>query len=391
MKLAHTADLHLGFRQHDRLMPDGTNQREADIARAFTAQIDKLIELKPDIVVIAGDVFHLVRPPTRAILHAFRQFRRLKEAIQEVVVVAGNHDLPMTTSAGCILPLFEEIGVRVIDRQIERLHLFGGELQLLCVPDIHGNPRPPLRPEPGSKYRVLLLHGEIAGVIPAHTLERMAVEIPVKDLHSEEWDYIALGHYHQYQQVGPNAYYSGSLEYTSTNFWAELEDGKSAGKGFVLRDLDTGAHEFIRLEPQRGVLDFPEFSAQGMTAAEVDARMAELVNSVDGGLEGKIVRMRINHIPRSLLSELDQKQLRDFKRSAFNFRLVTAKAEAAVNVRGTAPMIKGRRESLPDKLKAFITDPAREAPPDIDKNAVAALGLKYLDEASAVLLQEEKK
>ena len=34
MKLAHLADLHLGFRQYDRQTARGGNQREADVAEA---------------------------------------------------------------------------------------------------------------------------------------------------------------------------------------------------------------------------------------------------------------------------------------------------------------------------------------------------------------------
>ncbi len=70
MRLVHIADIHLGFRQYQRQTPTGINQREADVALALQRVIDKIIELKPDLVLIAGDVFHTVRPPNPAILHA---------------------------------------------------------------------------------------------------------------------------------------------------------------------------------------------------------------------------------------------------------------------------------------------------------------------------------
>ena len=44
MKLAHLADLHLGFRQFDRQTPRGTNQREADVAEVFRRAVDDLLE-----------------------------------------------------------------------------------------------------------------------------------------------------------------------------------------------------------------------------------------------------------------------------------------------------------------------------------------------------------
>ena len=50
MRLVHLSDLHLGFRQYQRLTPRGINQREADVAQSFTRAIDKIIELAPEIV-----------------------------------------------------------------------------------------------------------------------------------------------------------------------------------------------------------------------------------------------------------------------------------------------------------------------------------------------------
>jgi DNA repair exonuclease SbcCD nuclease subunit len=57
MRLVHLADIHLGFRQYQRQTPAGINQREADVATSMRRVIDKVIELKPDLVLIAGDVF----------------------------------------------------------------------------------------------------------------------------------------------------------------------------------------------------------------------------------------------------------------------------------------------------------------------------------------------
>jgi DNA repair exonuclease SbcCD nuclease subunit len=57
VRIAHLADLHLGFRQYHRLTPGGINQREADVANAFRAAVDGLIAARPDVVLFAGDIF----------------------------------------------------------------------------------------------------------------------------------------------------------------------------------------------------------------------------------------------------------------------------------------------------------------------------------------------
>src|SRR5688572_32463740 len=115
MRLVHLSDLHLGYRQYQRLTTHGFNQRELDVARTFQRAIDQVIALRPDLVLIAGDVFHSSRPTNAAILHAFRQFLRLRTALPHapVVMVAGDHDTPRTTDSGSIMGLFEQIGVSV--------------------------------------------------------------------------------------------------------------------------------------------------------------------------------------------------------------------------------------------------------------------------------------
>ena len=81
-----------------------------------------------------------------------------------------------------------------------------------------------------------------------------------------EWSYVALGHFHVYREIAPNAYYSGSIEYTSANAWGELVEERQAGvpgKGFIERDLDTGAHTFHPIDHARRLVDLPTVSARG--------------------------------------------------------------------------------------------------------------------------------
>ena len=70
MKIAHLADLHLGYRAYHRSTSRGVNQREADVADAVRRAVAQVAELRPDLVLIAGDVFHAVRPSNTAIAEA---------------------------------------------------------------------------------------------------------------------------------------------------------------------------------------------------------------------------------------------------------------------------------------------------------------------------------
>src|SRR3954465_6974651 len=232
MRLVHLSDLHLGFRQYQRLTPGAINRRGGDVARAFQTAIDRTIELRPDLVLIGGDVFHNVRPTNPAIVHAFLQFSRLPAPVPDtpVVIVAGNHDTPRSAETGSILRLFRELGIHVAFSDPERFSFANQGVAVLAVPDVPGK-RPSFTPDPHARYNVLLLHGEVQGMLPAHVAfaDRAALEIPLSEIGAAAWDYVALGHYHVYRQIEANAFYSGSIDYTSANTWGELYEERVAG------------------------------------------------------------------------------------------------------------------------------------------------------------------
>jgi DNA repair protein SbcD/Mre11 len=386
VRLVHLSDLHLGYRQYQRLTPVGINQREADVARSFELVIGRIIQLRPDVVVIGGDVFHNVRPTNAAILHGFRQFSRLTRELPDtpVVMIAGNHDTPRAAETGGILRLFASLGIYVVDREPQRLSFPEHDLSILAVPDVPGT-RPAFTPDVAARHNVLLLHGEVQGMLPAHlaTAERAAVEITPEELGARNWSYVALGHYHVYREVAPNAFYSGSIDYTSANPWGELWEEREIGirgKGFIEHDLATGAHRFHDIPPSRPLVDLPPISARGLTVQEVDARILAAVESIPGGLDEKIVRVVVHDLPRHIARELDHKQLRELKRRALHFQLDTRRPEVVRNSAQGAPM---RRPSLADVVREKLQSRVIES--DIDRAQLVELGLRYLREAESVV------
>lgn len=382
MRLVHLSDLHLGFRQFQRQTSSGINQREADVAAVFRSAIDTVIGLNPDLVLIAGDVFHNVRPSNPAILHAFTQFSRLAQALPDaiVVVVAGNHDTPRAVETGCILRLFAPLGFHVVDTEARRLAFPERGLSVLAVPDAVGV-RVAFDPDPDFACNVLVLHGEVAGVVPVSPTdsERAAVQIPPEALGAARWSYIALGHYHVFRELAPNAFYSGAIEYTSTNVWGELQEERSAGvpgKGLVEYDLDSGRRTFHPLRPARPLMDLPVISARGLAAADLDAVIRAHVEGIPGGVDDRIVRQIVRDLPRHVARELDHRVLREYKRRAVHFHLDTRRPEL---VRRSASGSPGRRPSLADTVRDKLW--SRVLPADVDRDALVELGLRYLREA----------
>ncbi len=395
MKLAHLADVHLGFRQFYRQTPQGINQREADVANAFRQAMTDVAEAKPDLVVIAGDFFHSVRPTNLAILHAFNQLRRLRDALPAVpvIIVAGNHDTPRSVETGTILKLFEAVGgIHVVTQEAQHLSFEQHELSLLCVPRaaLRGA-RPTLRPGTRSRYNVLVTHGEVAGVLPwqSSTLEFGGALLEPDELHAEEWDYIALGHFHVAHQVRENAWYSGALEYVGPNPWGELIDetreGRRGQKGWLLVELGEGQPSvaFRSIPLVRHVIDLDPIQGAGATAEAIDAQIAEQVTAVARGIDNQIVRQVVHDVPRPVARDLNHTQIREFKTRALHYHLDLRRPPPRREVGVGGP---GRRQTLPEVFVEYLQ--RRPLDQAIGRERLIVLGTSYMHEVDRELLED---
>jgi len=377
VRLVHLSDLHLGYRQYQRLTPTGINQREADVANTFRRAIDRIIELAPELIVVSGDVFHSSRPTNAAILHAFRQFLRLRTALPDakVVMIAGDHDTPRTTESGSIMGLFESIGLDVAASEPRRFRYEEHDVSVLAVPD---GQMPALVPDAQSAHNVLVMHCDVDDVVPRYyaELDRATVKISRGDLAAARWSYVALGHYHSHQRVAENAYYAGSLDYTSLNVWFDRDEHPQ--KGFVVYDFGTGKTSFEAIEPSREFIDLQPIDARDLGVVEVNAAIQRAVERVKGGIDDRVVRLVIRDIPRQIARELDHRMIRDLKRRALSFHLDARRPEVTRRDASGAP---ARRPSVAEFVRQKLVE--RPIPPELDRERMVELGLKYLNDADA--------
>jgi hypothetical protein len=383
VKLAHIADPHLGIRQYHRQTAGGINQREADVAQAFRAAIDGVIKASPDVVVVAGDLFHSVRPTNAAIVFAFRQFQRLRDALPNapIVLIAGNHDTPRSVETGSILRLFEEVGVEVATTDSRRLVYPDLDLSIFAVPRqaLLSPERPALQPEGSERYQVMVVHLEVEG---EYTIQHGAGDyggavLGRQDLHLEEWTYVALGHYHTQHQVARNAWYAGALDYIGPNIWGERADEfehGDHGKGWLLVHLDRGKVERHRVPGAREVLDLEPIRADGKSAAAIDAEIAFRLAAVPGGIADRIVRLRVYDIPRHVARELNHAAVRGYKAEALHFHLDLRRPEIQRTIGMGAP---GRRQTLPDLVSSYLS--GRPLPAELDRAEFVRLGQELMD------------
>lgn len=241
MKLVHIADTHLGLSQFNRLDPEsGMNLREKQIYENFLAAIDEIIAQKPDVLVHAGDLFDTVKPKNKAFSMAMEALERLHAAGIPVVVIAGNHSMVKTRYTASPFEVLSyhpgEISAAYSFRY-ERVEV--GDSIFHLIPNM-------LRPE---DYRtaydaielsqdhnnILVTHG-LATQIRDKRLATVAEHELDSTMLSDEFDYIALGHYHRQSRITENAWYSGSIEYLS---YGEISDTK----GGLIVDLDHSSRD----------------------------------------------------------------------------------------------------------------------------------------------------
>ncbi len=402
MKLVHAADLHLGYRAYHRTDPRGVNIREADVARAFREMLDRTAEIGPDLLLIAGDVFHTVRPSNAAIADAFRQLARFRGRAPDtrVVMVAGNHDSPKAAETGSILRLFSEIpGVQVAHHGARRLTFPELDASVLCLP--HSQVRAgdvAIEPEPGVERNILVAHAALDDERLNLMMDFGGAHLTREAIDPSGWSYVALGHYHIRSRLAPNMYYAGAIERTSLNIWAEADNLRTPkddtwreatwGKGFIEYDLDAGTAEFHALESPRPVIDLEPILDGDRPPGELDDLIGAAVAGVPGGIDDKIVRLRVFNVPREVYRALDHRRIREYRTRALHFHLDVRPPEIHRREGSGAP---GHRRTLQEELVSFVKHRFRPESRSVDREKLAELGLRYLADAEAKLAEQERE
>ncbi len=303
MRLVHFADTHLGFRQFRRTV-NGRNQREQDAYESFGRAIERIIELRPDAVVHAGDLFDGFHPSSAALAVALDGFDALRREQIPIVCVAGNHSTPRFTSAEHVFTILNRFeGVEVIWGEPRTVRL--GELA------VHGVPHQPdarrlvqdlkdASVASDAKFNVLVTHVGFDGLPLVGSAESNSVSLAGDELeHVASFQYVALGHLHQFGGVRVNAVYSGALERLS---WHD----RAAEKGIVEVDLalDSRSREFVRFHalPARRWVELNSIDAaqvDGLTEAILEAGAAQ-------DLSQAIVRVPIRNVTPAAFASIDR-------------------------------------------------------------------------------------
>jgi DNA repair exonuclease SbcCD nuclease subunit len=368
MKIIHLADSHLGFSSYSRLDEHGRNRIEEMVYSGFDQAIDKIIELRPDAVVHAGDVFHHVRPKIKPLVVFQRGLMRLMKEDIPVIIISGNHDAPKSFSSTSPFRLFEDLrGVHMAQRyRYERIEV--GDHYFHCIPFC-------LEPQDyltefekikRSGRDVLVMHGLVESL--QNKKMRSVGEHELKDSFlKSDFDYIALGHFHGQAQISQNAWYSGSLEYFN---FGEAQDEK----GMLLVDLESGKAERVPVKP-RYMIDHPAIDCGGMRSEEIAQCLMQLCSADE--FRDEMVRITLKNLSRAAYRSIDQTRLNKLGASALYFKIRTEFADVEEHFERPVD-----RRTLHEEFSGYLTEESsRELMPARIKDEVVAYGSEIMKKA----------
>ena len=232
MRLIHTADWHLGRLFHN-----------VHLTRDQEHVLEQLVELardvRPDAVIVAGDLYDRAVPPTEAVDLLDHVLTELVDGLGvPVVAIAGNHD--SAVRVGFASTLLRERGLHLVGElpqaaspivlrdehgpvricalpfadPAEARHVYGDEAihdqQAVAAAGV----RQALAATAPDERRVLVAHAFVAGGLESESERPLSVggaqQVPAGMLAG--FDYVALGHLHRPQTCGSETTrYAGSL------------------------------------------------------------------------------------------------------------------------------------------------------------------------------------
>ena len=268
MKIVHCSDLHLGKRFSGN--KDYVKKRYMDFFNAFAAFVDKIEEIKPDVCLIAGDIFDKKEINPDILSKTEYLFKRLRDNVKkDIIAIEGNHDNSRILEESWLEYLQEQNILKVFyyNKDFE-------EKNYLKIDDINFYPvgypgfmidealtklSEKLNPQ---EKNIVVVHTGISG--STNTLPGL-VSTSILDLFKDKAIYIAGGHIHSfttYPKEKPYFFVSGSLEFSN------VQNEKSDKKGFILFDTDTLNYEFIELEHRKRIKK--DFSYTNFSNLEIE-------------------------------------------------------------------------------------------------------------------------
>lgn len=223
MKIAHIADIHLGYRSlsyvNNEIFPIKVNSRECDVYRSFKNVICEILLHNPDVLVIAGDLFDSTHPSNFTMRMASSVFKDIEIPI---LLIPGNHDKSIDGDISpCMLLSYFCSNITCVDYFVDSIDI--DEYTFYLLPTTEKKLDFSL---PHTSKSVLIAHAPISG--PEEYRYTSSLLDPS---FTDKFTVCLLGDLHKYYKKG-NIIYPGSLERLSFN------EVNNSG-GYVIIDIEN--------------------------------------------------------------------------------------------------------------------------------------------------------
>lgn len=386
--LLHLADTHFGMENYGTVdAQTGLHGRLIDFSRTLNQIVDYAIERSVDVVVFAGDAYKRNSPSPTEQREYIKPFLRLAEAGIPTVMISGNHDIPVMHGKASSIDIFRTLRPGMFYVYVNQptigntpppvIETRHGAIAFCCLPYIspsfllNASQFRNLKGEnlrdayedffnqvitamaqsvPEEIPRVLVAHltvkGSLAGGYRGVSIASDTVEVLPANLAYAGYDYVALGHIHQHQDLSPRpevpVVYSGSPD--RIDFGERDEE-----KGFVIAQVERGktTHEFIPTNVREFIqIDVETRPEESLTDQIVQAIQCEPI-------EDAVVRVRFTANDEEV-SALDMKAIHQALRSAhFKAGLIRQPREQKNTRRSTS---LSTEMTVQDALTAYLKE-----------------------------------
>lgn len=391
IKFMHIADTHLGYNGNASLhneFPElkvnkwtetGENIRTSDINRSFAQAIDIALQEKVDFTIHAGDGINQVGYRNPAYYNYYMdQVERFSSTGRRWIEIAGNHNF--SKKAGIGNELFKlgkmENVITSYKGHYETYEI--PETDIIChlLPSSYDNVtfKKELKKVKriDNKFNILVAHCGVS-TISHYANNESSIVVHIDELINLKMDYVALGDYHFFTDLGNNIVYPGPIDY--------LAFGQEKNPRVLIVEIDPDTydveikHRFLKVRP---MIDMKQIDAEGMLLEDIQSQILERFESTE--VNDAIVRLVIKNLPKNLKHRhlFLTDEIKDNIDRCLYFKFDFKNKTDLSNTIDLQSDDDEELEGLQEGLKSFISDLPED--PNFQKEDLYAITSKYLTE-----------
>ena len=353
MKFIHCSDLHLTAEPESG--KPWAQARKNAIWSTAEKIVDDCISGDIDLLLIAGDLFH--RQPSMADLKRLGAiFERMKKT--QVVIIAGDYDYigPRSNYLKYKWPK----NVHMIDtRDISEHYIYGTDTTVYGLSYMASEITAPLyrdaKPKKSSGIHILLAYGGEMNKVP----------IDYEELSVAGFDYVALGHEHNFREAGYHMYYPGTPE--------PLDPSETGEHGYILGEFKYENGKYVL------TTDFVPVAKSRYIDLHVRAGASDTNQSVIGYLTREILKNGAGNLYRVYIEGIRGENVVFDREAIAEIGLITEVVDNTVLNYNYEELLAQNPDNI---IGAFMNNLMEEEADETIKNRALYYGIDALIKAS---------